>query len=125
MGTFSVDIGVGREGEYDGGGIVVQALVDTGATHTTLPSSLLDEIGIERKEPVRLALGDDRAVEWWLGMALLSYDNRRWPCPVVFGQEGVYVMGATTLEIFGLSVDPVHLRLTPTEYRSDLRIRPI
>ena len=114
LGTFSVDIGVGRVRD-DHEAVNVTALVDTGATYTTLPASLLDDIGIERKETIRITLGDDRAVEWWKGEARITYDQRNWPCPVIFGQEGVYVLGATTLEIFSLAVDPVNLRLSPTE----------
>ena len=35
-------------------------------------------------------------------------------CPVVFGPPGsLYVLGATTLEIFGVDVDPVARRLRP------------
>ena len=35
------------------------------------------------------------------------------PCPVIFGREGRYLLGATTLENFDLAVDPVNQRLTP------------
>jgi hypothetical protein len=35
-------------------------------------------------------------------------------CPVVFGPPGsLYLVGATTLEIFGVHVDPITRRLKP------------
>ena len=35
------------------------------------------------------------------------------PCPVIFGREGRYLLGAATLENFDLAVDPVNQKLTP------------
>lgn len=35
--------------------------------------------------------------------------------PVVFGDEGVYLLGSVTMEQMGLTPDPVQKRLRPTE----------
>ena len=109
MGTFEVVIGVGN---LNGGDLVpVEATVDTGATYTTLPSSLLHQLGVEplREEIVQIADGTTQV--WSTGQARLAYDAQQWICPVNFGREDVYLLGATTLEIFDLMVDPVSERL--------------
>ena len=36
-------------------------------------------------------------------------------CPVIFGSEDEYLVGATTLEIFELVVDPLGERLAPAK----------
>ena len=46
-------------------------------------------------------------MEWEIGVAQINIDGTEWPCPVIFGPENQYLLGATTLEIFGLMVDPV------------------
>ncbi len=109
MGTFEVVIGVGN---LNGGDLVtLEATVDTGATHTTLPASLLDQLDVEplRDEIVELADGSTQV--WSTAQARLYYDGQQWVCPVNFGREDIYLLGATTLEIFNLMVDPVDQRL--------------
>lgn len=41
-----------------------------------------------------------------VGEAQFRIDNRERACPVIFGPEGQYLLGATTLQIFDLMVDP-------------------
>ena len=56
MGTFYVTLQVAdrfRE-RY----VQVDALVDTGSTYTSLPESLLDDLGIEREESALFELAD-------------------------------------------------------------------
>ena len=115
MGTFEVLIGVSHL--HHDNTVEVQALVDTGATDTVMPASLLDELGIERKQTVTYSLGDGSEVVYDTGPAMITYGQYNWPCPVAFGDEGVYVVGATTLEIFKLIVDPVRQTLIPTPPR--------
>ena len=109
MGTFEVPI---RVGNLNGGDLVeVAATVDTGATYTTLPTSLLQRLNVEplREEIVEIADGTTQV--WGTGQARLAYDGQQWICPVNFGHEDVYLLGATTLEIFDLMVDPVDQHL--------------
>jgi predicted aspartyl protease len=90
MGTFSVSVTAtgpaGRSAEFE-------ALVDTGATHSLLPSDLLAGLGVEPIDRVSFQLADERTVEEAVGEAPL--------------------LGATTLELFNLAVDPVSQRLVP------------
>ena len=59
MGTFEVTIEVAHPIERRF--IVVEAVVDTGASHTILPSSLLEELGVERKQEVTVGFGNGTA----------------------------------------------------------------
>ncbi len=61
MGTFSVDLWVGSL--FAEAGATVSALVDTGATNTMLPASLLHELGIEPVETRFAQVADGRRVE--------------------------------------------------------------
>ena len=119
MGTFSVEIGVGN---LDSDSMAnVLAMVDTGAFDTVLPASLLRRLGLEPVETELYTLADGSAVEYELGTARIGIDGRERFCQVVFGPEGQYLLGATTLELFHLMVDPVDERLV----RKPMRARPI
>ena len=118
MGTFNVTIGVGHS---DNGSLTeVSAMVDTGAKHTTLPRSLLTELNIEVRDQREFTLADGSEVSGGFGQARIALDGMDWVCPVVFGPEGQYILGATTLETFNLMVDPMDERLVP----KILRARP-
>ena len=56
-------------------------------------------------------LGDLTRKAFDIGIATLGIEDRERQCPVMFGPEGEGLLGATTLEIFSLGVDPVHQQL--------------
>jgi predicted aspartyl protease len=117
MGTVHIMIGVG----HPGGGdleMIPEALVDTGATHTMLPESLLAYLHIEPREYEKWELADGGIKELGFGMARLSIEGRDWTCPVIFGPEDQYLVGATTLQIFSLMVDPEGEGLIRRTYRA-------
>ena len=109
MGTFNVDLWVGNL--FAEAGTTVSALVDTGATNTMLPSSLLRELGIEPVESRFARVADGRRVELQTAWARFSIQGRNTVARVSFGPEGEYLMGATTLEDLGMVIDPVDQRL--------------
>ncbi len=112
MATFSVtvEIGVTSEGEFT----QVEALVDTGATYTVLSRDLLVRLGIQAIETVSFELADDRIVEYEVGEARVRLDGRERTTQVVFGPEGITpLLGATTLQLFHLGVDPLQEQLVP------------
>ncbi len=119
MGIFSVEIAVGRPG---GGQLTpVEAMVDTGATHSVIPASLLARLNVEPLELREYALADGRIVEYGYGMMNVGIEGRQLPCPVIFGPDEEYLLGSTTLEIFNLMIDPAEERLV----NKPLRARPI
>lgn len=111
MGEFTVEVGISRPG--GGPAARVRALVDTGATHSTFPASLMSRLNVPAAETRRYSLGDGREVEYYYGIANLEIDGRVLPCPVTFGAEDEYLLGATTLECFELMVDPIGYELAP------------
>jgi len=112
MGTFRYPIEIGDpQGErYER----VEALVDTGASYTVLPASLLRRFGVEPLERWPFRLADGRQVEYEVGQTQVRIDGRSRFTIVVFGEEGVEpLLGAVTLEELGLAVDPVARQLIP------------
>ena len=117
MGLFNVEFGVaGLAGD---GSETVSAIVDTGAIHSMLPASLLNRLGIEPAIRRDFEVADGGTVTYDIGLAMFTVFGERMGCPVIFGSEGRYLMGATTLENFNLVVDPTNERLMPV---SDLYI---
>ena len=104
MGLFEFTVGIGRMGAAEL--TPVSALVDTGAAHSVMPDSLLQRHGISPLEYRSFSIADGSEVEYGYGMALFGIDGREFPCPVIFGAEGQFLLGATTLQIFNLMVDP-------------------
>ena len=112
MGTFYVTIQVAdrfRERYAH-----IDALVDTGSTYTSLPEGLLDELGIERDEVRQFELADNRIVEYPLGETRVRINDREKTVPVIFAPgDATPLVGATTLEILGLGIDPIAEELVP------------
>jgi len=113
MGTFAVNLWVGNL--FADAGASVEAIVDTGATYSMIPGSLLAELGIEPIESRISRIADGSRVEMQTSWARFSAEGRNAVARVSFGPEGVYLLGATTLEDMGLAVDPVDRRLMPQE----------
>ena len=77
---------------------------------------LLQRIGVTPKERMSFRLADERLVDYDGGEAVVRIDGRENTVPVVFGPDDASpLLGAVTLEIFGLSVDPVAQRLIPVD----------
>ena len=116
MGAFMVTIQVGNT--LGGDLHEVEALVDTGATHTVLPREFLDGMSIETPYVCDVRIGGDLVQEWGMGMAKIAYGGRMRPCQVLASPAGEeYLVGATTLETLGFLVDPIAQVLIPTTTR--------
>ena len=119
MSTFEVAVRVGHM--LYGDMVHVTALVDTGATHTVLPAPLLHQLGVEPDMRVQVAYVDGEIRETDSGQARIAYNGVERVCPVIFGEEEIYLLGATTLEILKLMVDPVNQELVSAP---PMRARP-
>jgi predicted aspartyl protease len=112
MGAFHIPIEIGdsQGHRYES----LEALVDTGASHTVIPASVLRNLGVIVQEPWPFDLADDRVIELDVGFTMVRLDGRVRPVLVVFGAEGAEpLLGAITLETFNLAVNPIHKRLVP------------
>ena len=106
MGYTYVDLKVGNLVDKDMVDIGEQVLVDTGAAHSVLPETLLADLGIKPRRMAQIRIGDGGEVEWGLGIANIAINGEEpFPCPVYFSPVEQYLIGATTLEAFGLMVD--------------------
>ncbi len=112
MGTFRVNLEIGDpQGQRY---IVVDALVDTGATYTTLPASTLRQLGVTPHDRGTFELADGRQLERDLGQTWVRFNGRTAIVPVVFADDGTPpLLGAVTLEVLRLAVDPIRRRLVP------------
>ena len=94
--------------------VEIEAMVDTGASYSVAPASLLERLGVSRIDSIRLSLADGRSVVYDIGRAMASIDGRKEATLVLFGDDDSRaLLGAYTLEGLRLTVDPVHLRLVP------------
>ncbi len=120
MGTFTTRFEVGNlnGGEFAG----VEGLVDTGSSYTVLGEDLLTRLGVKATERRRFQLADDSFVEYDMGEARLRLGGSELTSLVVFGPPGVSpLLGAVTLQVFGLVADSVNERLIPMP---PIRARP-
>ena len=93
----------------------IDAPVSTGASFTTLPSSLLRKLGIEPTGKRQFLVADGRRIEMEYGQAWATIDGDSVVTIVVFGEEQAPPLrGAYTLEGLALAVDPEAQRLVPT-----------
>ena len=94
---------------------VVDAIVDTGATRTAIPGSLLRRLGVEPYRTAEFRLADGSTRHLRLGRARVRIEGREELTQVAFGDENMpCLLGAITLEELDLAVDPVNRRLIPT-----------
>ena len=81
MGTFTVPLGVANlQGQQF---IEVEALVDTGATYTSIPEDVLEPLGVEVREQRAFELADDRVVDYPVGYATMRVEDREVIFPVL------------------------------------------
>ena len=92
----------------------VEAMVDTGASYTIVPGSLLEQLGVTPIDKVRLTLADGSHVEFELGEAIATVNERSISTLVAFGDDNARcLLGAYTLEGLRLAVNPVDGKLAP------------
>ena len=90
--------------------------VDTGASFTVVPETVLDELGIERGERLLFSLADGSIQELYIGYALMEIAGRSETVTVVFGSSSRKILiGAESLVELRLAVDLVNERLLPVD----------
>jgi len=88
-------------------------LVDSGAVFSVMPASVLKKLGIEPTDKQSFSLANGEVIEKQVGNALFGYLGKLRSSPVVFGEEGIYLLGAVTLESLGVILDPINRELRP------------
>ena len=97
MGTFRVNIEIGDpEGtRYQ----AVNALVDTGASYTTVPGSILSGLGVPPHDQLTFILADGRRIRRDVGRTWILINGKSEITLVVSGEEGTDpLLGAYALQ---------------------------
>jgi clan AA aspartic protease len=90
------------------------ALVDTGATDTFLPASVLRRLGIQQSQRRSYELADGTEQEMPIGFGIVEVLGRAAGGTLVFaGENEEPLLGVTVLESAGLGIDPQRERLIP------------
>ena len=114
MGFVYVDVGVSNPSTPEISE-KVRVLVDTGATLSVFPASLLDKLGVERIGSKKFR-GFGGVVTREIGMVSMRYDGAVAGVTTIFGEEDdPAIMGVTALESLGFDVDPVAGKLKSVE----------
>ena len=110
MGIFSVQIDIGdSEGKR---WTQLDALVDTGATITAAPASLLRDLGVQPSMRRRFGSAHGETREMDVGQTWVKVNGEEIITLVLFNDEGTTpLLGALALETAFLGVDPVHQKL--------------
>lgn len=113
MGTFVAEVQLASPDASDRRE-TAKLLVDSGSVYTWVSARLLRDLGVRPTERRRLVTIDGKVAERDAAEVLITIDGRTLHTVCLFGEPGdLEVLGAYTLEGFGLAVDPVHRRLVP------------
>jgi len=88
-------------------------LVDSGAVYSVVPKNVLKSLGIKPTSSQEFILANGEIIRRKIGNAYFEYQGKVRAAPVVFGDRGVFLLGATTIEAFGLILDPIRRELRP------------
>lgn len=92
----------------------VKLLVDSGSLYTWISSARLRDLGVPPTERRRVLTIEGRPTERGAAAVMITLEGRTLHTLCLFGEPGdLEVLGAYTLEGFGLGVDPVQRRLIP------------
>jgi len=92
----------------------VQCLVDSGAVYSLVPEPILRRLEIEPHSTREFVLANGEVIQRRLATATFEYEGRRGDSMVIVGEPGDDpLLGATTIEGFGLVLDPFRRELRP------------
>lgn len=94
----------------------VRCLVDSGAIYSLIPRAVLKRLGIKPHSTREFVLANGDVIRRRLATATFEFEGRRGDSMVVVGEPGDDpLLGATTLEGFGLVLDPFRRELRPMQ----------
>jgi hypothetical protein len=89
-------------------------MVDTGQQYSTIPSTILDGLGIVREHHLRFRRDDGFVRQLAVGWVKMDLQDKTSSCPLVFGDDPTKtVIGRATLTYFAFAADPEQQRLVP------------
>ncbi|MBI5451890.1 clan AA aspartic protease [Candidatus Gottesmanbacteria bacterium] len=94
-------------------------LVDSGAHYTVLPEMVVKKLQLKPSYMQEFSLADGKIIKRHIGSALINFEKRELALPVVLGEkDDDPLLGVTTLEGFGLMLDPFKRKV----YKSKLML---
>ena len=94
----------------------MDALVDTGASTTSIAASVLEDLGVRPLYTERFRFAQGEVRELPVGETRIRLAGKEFTTQFVFNAEGTPpLLGALALEAAFLAVDPVGQRLIPVE----------
>lgn len=108
--TFIEGIVTGQKRKH----ATVRFLVDGGATYSLLPKKDWQAIGLRPKRSVSFSLADGTVIKRDVSECLITLPQGDGHSPVILGEAGDEpLLGAVTLEILGLVLNPFNRTLQP------------
>jgi clan AA aspartic protease len=113
MGTFSIPAGLANIHRPEQR-LTVELLVDTCATWTMLPDELVKQLGLTATRQRAVTLANGQRVVYEAGQVAIQLNGEEMITLYLAGPPGcLALLGAVTLEEFGLAPDPVSKTLVP------------
>ena len=113
MGTFTVKVTLSHP-ERRANQVTLDLLVDTGATWSLIPANAAQSLDVQPSETRTVKTADGRVLSLPLGEIRFTIDGRSLTTPCLIGApDAPPLLGAVTLEAFGLAPDPVQKTLVP------------
>lgn len=94
-------------------GAIFEFLVDSGAIYSVLPTEALKRLGIKATSFEEFTLANGEIIRKPVGNALFGHGGKVRAAPVIFGDPGIRLLGATTLEALGVILDPINRTIRP------------
>jgi clan AA aspartic protease len=92
----------------------VSFLVDSGAIYSLLPEPIWKALGLKPKRAMTFTLADGTRVERKISECHMTLPQGEGHSPVILGEAGdEALLGAVTLEIMGLVLNPFNRTLQP------------
>ena len=99
----------------------VEFLVDSGATYTLLPEKVCKEFRLKPMREAAFTLADGTTIKRKISEIYFSYKGLHGTTPVILGEKGdEALMGALTLEILGLVLNPFKRELVSIRQRENI-----
>jgi len=95
-------------------GVRVKFLIDSGASYTLLGLKQWKAIKLKPKRVMEFTLADGTTIRRNVSECFISLSQGEGHTPVILGEEGdESLLGAVTLEILGLTLNPFNRTLQP------------
>ena len=92
--------------------VAAKFLIDSGAHYTVLRYEIVQKLGLKPSYTQEFSMADGKTIKRQIGGAVVTFEGKELPVAVILGQKGdAALLGVTTLESFGLMLDPFKRRI--------------